>query len=336
VLCYSICHFLLANFRASRWVKRGVPAKKSQIFCWQFPGQCSFLEKIAGRLPMETCPVHFTRKTLADYTMKNKYNLAARAAVLTLALTAAFAFTTTAFAYSPAASDLPGAGSTVGSDGILPFTNWYNGDLNHVNGLANERDDSLGLGEYAHVFDDFIVPNGQTWNVTGVYSNNYNNMTGLTGVEWSIRQGITTGNGGTLIASGTNTGNNYQVLFHNPGDFGYTEFSVNALNLSGISLTAGTYFLNVTPIGSGNGRSFTSDTSGAGCIGNPCGNNGNAFFDSNFFGANYQPTGTQGQPGDFSMGVQVAEPEPPPWAMMAMGAVVLIGVQQLCRRRKKA
>jgi hypothetical protein len=29
-------------------------------------------------------------------------------------------------------------------------------------------------------------------------------------------------------------------------------------------------------------------------------------------------------------------PEPPPWAMMAMGAVVLIGIQQLRRRRKKA
>jgi MYXO-CTERM domain-containing protein len=30
-----------------------------------------------------------------------------------------------------------------------------------------------------------------------------------------------------------------------------------------------------------------------------------------------------------------AVPEPPPWAMMALGAVVLVGVQQL-RRRKKA
>jgi len=27
-------------------------------------------------------------------------------------------------------------------------------------------------------------------------------------------------------------------------------------------------------------------------------------------------------------------PEPPPWAMMAMGAVVLIGVQRLARRKK--
>jgi len=29
-------------------------------------------------------------------------------------------------------------------------------------------------------------------------------------------------------------------------------------------------------------------------------------------------------------------PEPPPWAMIAMGAVVLIGIQQLRRRRKRA
>jgi len=57
--------FLLANFRASRWVKRGVPTKKSQFFCWQFWGQCSFSERIAGRLPMETCPVPDRKKTLS-------------------------------------------------------------------------------------------------------------------------------------------------------------------------------------------------------------------------------------------------------------------------------
>ena len=268
---------------------------------------------------------------------QNKCDVAARAALLALALTAAFALNTTAFAYSPAASSVPGVGSTVGSDGVLPNSDWYNGDLNHVNGLANERDSSLGFGQYAHVFDDFNVPTGQTWTVIGVYSNNYDSYpTSTVGVEWSIRQGITAGNGGTLIASGTAGPGNFQVIFHDAGDFGYTEYSVNAFDLN-VTLTSGTYFLNVTPIGNGSGRSFTSDTSGAGCIGNPCGNNGNAFFDSNFFGANYQPTGDQGQPGDFSMGVQVNfVPEPPPWAMMAMGAVVLIGVQQLSRRRKKA
>jgi hypothetical protein len=268
--------------------------------------------------------------------MKNKYNFAARAALLALALTTAFAFTTNGFAYSTAASAVPGAGSTVSSNGILPGSLWYNGDLNHVNGLANENSDSIGAGEYAHVFDDFNVPTGQTWTVTGVYSNDYNNYVAsggtTTAVEWSIRQGITNGNGGTLIASGANGPGGFQVLFHNAGDFGYTEFTFNATGLN-VTLTSGTYFLNVTPIGNGFGRSFDSDTSGAGCVGTPCGNNGNSFFDSNFFGANYQGPGAV----DFSMGVQgVIAPEPPPWAMMAMGAVVLIGVQQLRGRRKKA
>jgi hypothetical protein len=37
--------------------------------------------------------------------------------------------------------------------------------------------------------------------------------------------------------------------------------------------------------------------------------------------------------GDVASTVPLA-PEPPPWAMMAMGAVVLIGAQRLVRRRK--
>ena len=37
--------------------------------------------------------------------------------------------------------------------------------------------------------------------------------------------------------------------------------------------------------------------------------------------------------GDVASTVPLA-PEPPPWAMMAMGAVVLIGVQRLIRRKK--
>jgi hypothetical protein len=270
--------------------------------------------------------------------MKNKYYSVSRAALLALALTAAFAFTTTAFALSPYASSVPGAPSTPGSNGILPGSLWYNGDLNHVNGLANERDDGIGFGNYAHVFDDFNVPTGQTWTVNGVYSNNYMDYVEsggtTTAVEWSIRQGITNGNGGTLIASGTAGPGNFTVQFHSFGDFGFIEYTVQAQNLA-VTLTPGTYFLNVTPVGNGHGRSFESDTSGADCVGTPCGNNGNAFFDSNFFGANYQPTSVQGQPGDFSMGVQgVIAPEPPPWAMMALGAVVLIGVQRLVQRKK--
>ena len=247
--------------------------------------------------------------------MKNKCNFAARATLLALALTAAFALNTSVRAQA------------------LPGSLWYNGDLNHVNGLANERDDSLGFGQYAHVFDDFKVTDSPGWHLTSLYSNNIMNYsTSTTAVEWSIHQGITEGNPGTTVASGTST--DFAITVHHVDEF--TEYTVRVLGLN-INLAPGTYFLNVTPVGSGQGRSFDSDTSGVGCIGTPCGNNGNAFFDSNFFGANYQSTAEQGQPGDFSMGViGTVVPEPPPWAMMAMGAVVMIGVQRLRRRGKKA
>ena len=231
-----------------------------------------------------------------------------RAALLVLALTAAFGFNTSVRAQA------------------LPGSLWYNGDLNHVNGFPNERDDSLGFGEYAHIFDDFNVPSGPGWHVTSLYSNNYDSYpTSTVGVEWSIRQGITAGNGGTLIASGTAGPGNFQVIFHNAGDFGYTEYSVVAQNLS-FNLAPGAYFLNVTPIGSGSGRSFDSWTSGVGCIGTPCGNNGNGFIDSNFFGANYQPTcGVDDQPCDFSMGViGTVVPEPATVALLICGVGALL------------
>jgi hypothetical protein len=265
--------------------------------------------------------------------MKNKYYSVSQAALLALALIAASAFTTTAFAYSPAVSPVPGAGSTAPSIGSLPGSLWYNGDLNHVNGLANERDDALGFGQYAHVFDDFNVTDSPGWHLTSLYSNNYMDYVQgggpTTAVEWSIHQGITEGNGGTTVASGTST--DFAVTVHYDGDFGFTEYTVQVLGLN-INLAPGTYFLNVTPVGSGHGRSFTSDTSGAGCIGTPCGNNGNAFFDSNFFGANYQSTAQQGQPGDFSMGViGTVVPEPATVALLTCG----VGALLIALRRRR-
>ena len=236
--------------------------------------------------------------------MKNKYNFVSRAALLALALIAAFAFNTRMSAQA------------------LPGSIWYNGDRNHTNGLANERDDTLGFGQYAHVFDDFNVTDSPGWHLTSLYSNNYMTMFyQTTAVEWSIHQGITEGNPGTTVASGTST--DFAITVHDTGDE-ITEYTVRVLGLN-INLAPGTYFLNVTPVGSGGGRSFDSDTSGVGCIGTPCGNNGNAFFDSNFFGANYQSTAEQGQPGDFSMGViGTVVPEPATVALLTCGMGALL------------
>ena len=176
---------------------------------------------------------------------------------------------------------------------------WYNGDFNGVNGLANERDTSLGSGQFAQVFDDFNVNDAEGWDVDEVFSHNLEN-TNVVGATWEIRQGMSEGNGGTLIASGmTATPVVTQV---GPGGFGFLEFEVKVTGLN-VHLAPGTYHLNVTPTGDLTGRSFDSTTDGANCIGTPCGNNQNAFFNSNFFGANYTSTANFGQPFDFSMGV---------------------------------
>ena len=51
------------------------------------------------------------------------------------------------------------------------------------------------------------------------------------------------------------------------------------------------------------GRSFDSTTSGASCVGTPCGDNDTAFLDSTLFGAFFEPVIDFGAFSDFSMGV---------------------------------
>jgi hypothetical protein len=183
-----------------------------------------------------------------------------------------------------------------------PAPLWYNGDFDGVDGLGNEQDTALGADQYAHTYDDFIVSDARGWDVTSVYSNNLSS-TNIVGATWEIRQGISPGNGGTLIASGMTT--TPFITATGRGGYGFTEFNVEVLGLN-LHLPEDTnhYWLNVTPIGDLTGLSFVSTTSGENAIGQPLGNNQNAFFDSNFFGAVFESTADQGQPHDFSMGVK--------------------------------
>src|SRR5205814_2951401 len=76
-----------------------------------------------------------------------------------------------------------------------PGALWYNGDFNGANALANEENTSLGSGQFASVYDNFIVPSGPAWTVTSVFSDNLSS-TNITGAAWDIRQGVSEGNGG--------------------------------------------------------------------------------------------------------------------------------------------
>jgi hypothetical protein len=204
---------------------------------------------------------------------------------------------------------------------------WYNGDFNSRNGLANERNTIVSE---AAVYDDFNVPNGEMWPVAGLFSDNLLNTT-ITGADWEIRSGVSEGNPGTLIASGTT--DSPIVTPTGRSGFGYLEYMVEVTGLN-LTLTPGTYWLNVTPIGDGTGRSYNSTTSGANCIGTPCGDDDNAFFNSTYFGTFFDHTYNQcSDCQDFSMGViGIYIPEPATVALLACGAGALL----VAARRRSA
>ena len=246
--------------------------------------------------------------------MKNKYQVTTQAALLALASTAALVLNTAAVAQAP------------------PGSLWYNGDYNFVNRIPNERN---MLISQAAVYDDFNVTAPLGWNVTAVFSNNqlFNNPPGccITAADWEIRTGVSEGNAGTLVASGTTNSPQVIFTFLTENEF---RVEVTGLNVFLPMLPSGQhYWLNVTPVGDGTGSSFNTDTSGLNCVGSPCGNDDNAFFTSTYFGTYFTNTNNyDGQP-DFSMGViGTVVPEPATTALLNCG----LGTMLIALRRRRA
>ena len=181
---------------------------------------------------------------------------------------------------------------------------WYNGDLDQRDSLVNQTGLVDGL-----VSDNFVVPVGKTYTITGVFSNDamYVDPTGLKlTAHWEIRSGVSAGGGGILLASGDGpdsasfTG---QTFSH--GDTGVPVFT-NQVNGLSVTLGPGMYWLAVAPDLS-EGNSFIVTTSGSGAIGSPPGNDGNSFISSTYFGLTFVPTSAPPIEGsrtrDYSMGL---------------------------------
>jgi hypothetical protein len=219
-------------------------------------------------------------------------------------------------------------------------TLWYNGDFDGNDALRNQQ---ISSSSFSYVYDDFIVPGGQTWTLNSVFSNNLIDTTGVTSAYWEIRSGVMSGDGGNLLYSGTDSAT--QAPTGGSG-FGLTEYTITA-DVSGASppviLTAGTYWLAVAPILSDGFFSYASTTSGANAIGMPPGNDGNSFVNSTFFGTPYEPasdfvpnpnTGLA----DFSMGVTgiaiSSVPEPSTLVLGLLGTLTVFGAARLRLRRR--
>ena len=86
-------------------------------------------------------------------------------------------------------------------------TLFYGGDFDvnnpNANAIANENDALVSGSPYgAAAYQNFVISSGTQWNVTGLFTNNQMTINPTT-AYWEIRSGVSEGNGGTLIASGS-------------------------------------------------------------------------------------------------------------------------------------
>jgi len=180
---------------------------------------------------------------------------------------------------------------------------YYSGDFNpadpNANGLANEVDALVTTG--AHQYTP-VTPN-LTWQVSGLFINTLSGLT-PTNATWEIRTGVSAGNGGTLVASGS-TGVTQTPTGRSA--FGFTEYTDSVALSPAVVLNAGTtYWINVTPVcvACAN-RAFESNVppaTAANHVG-PANVVDLSFFNSAFFGMNFANSNCCGSFRLFSFGV---------------------------------
>lgn len=220
-------------------------------------------------------------------------------------------------AMSPAASNAQGTSSGV--------VGWYNGDWR--SGIPDLDNWYVTAQQYARVYDDFVVPDGG-WTVTGVFANDMITSTGVTQASWEIRSGVSSGNPGTLVASGLSNATLTVIASLGGGEIEY-QVAVNGLWLQ---LPAGQYWLSVTPVVT-NG-SYICVTLGANAVGNPPGNDSAAFYSATgvpgLSSHSFMPITSSGSgvtSGAVSLGVMITAPALP--RLLAWQANLMSVTQQM-------
>lgn len=218
---------------------------------------------------------------------------------------------------------------------------WYNGSYDGRDSLTDQSMVPVQTGNNTYtlttqlVYEDFVVPAGQTWTITSVFVNDAINYNGaISTATWQIRSGVGAGNGGTLVASG-DTSATATALSGVTLPPGYSAETITA-TVSSVVLTAGTYWVAVAPdsLGYYSDQAYALTTSGANAVGTPAGNDGNSYVTNNYPTSgpdafNFTPTTTalagdgDGSLIDFSMGVSGTSvsvtPEPSSLVLAAIG-----------------
>jgi hypothetical protein len=219
---------------------------------------------------------------------------------------------------------------------------WYNGDPNNVTSIYS-TDNSSTTENTAIAYDDFKVTGTGTWQVSGLFGDFLfaNSATLPTTANWYILSGVSAGNGGTVVASGTSAIISASLGIY-PTNTSYTSYQIAVTGLTDLDLGPGTYWLGIQPISSTSDAGYLQTTSGINAVGTPPGNDGNAFWsqtsqlDPETDAYFESTTAIKSTLSDFSLGVTgEVVPEPSTWALTFAG-VGLVVIRGLRSRRARA
>jgi hypothetical protein len=203
------------------------------------------------------------------------------------------------------------------------YTHYYGGDFNDQTAFGNGVNTEFSSDYF--IFEDFEVAH-RPITVTGLFSNNLMNFSGVNLAQWQIRTGVTPGYGGEVVAGGW--GKSQQLRTGMTG-FGLTEYTVQVLGLE-VDLDPGTYWFTVAPVGRGVGRSYLSVTSGSNAVGTPIQDN-RAFYSTNLSNSDFNLARHNFSQGVFARPAAPAAPVPVPPALL--GTLAGLGLTALSRRR---
>ena len=189
----------------------------------------------------------------------------------------------------------------------------FDSNASDANGLANEFDLVVSTG--AAVYTPFIVPKGKTWTITGLFTNNILSAGVLDPATspYEIRKGIpaTGGGGGKLVCHGMKKSTAIQTGIIR--GYPFLIWAVSVRGIKGCTLKSGKYWMSVIPYCTNSNddvcinsyRSFLSNDDGAMAHRfGPLEPANGSFFNSTYFGANWDPTSKWQSSVRFSIGVE--------------------------------
>jgi hypothetical protein len=115
-------------------------------------------------------------------------------------------------------------------------------DVPNIDSAGLSDENTLNVSD-SHTYGAFTIASGSA-SVTGlVFQVQMNAHMNPKEATWEIRSGVTSGNGGTVVASGTGAATMKPT---GRAFLGLGEYTV-AVKFPAVSLSAGTYWVNVTP-----------------------------------------------------------------------------------------